>query len=386
MGHRNLSKANKVSRRPQISWHWAVLNYRKSAIFFLVAALPIAACILPVTLPAFGLEKKNSSSEIYRNYVGQVRDLQATPEVLAQSMQLKVQAFGYGQILIDGLGNNTLSGKGMPSRLDFELRQLGDVARNVTSLISVYDESKERAGALVFRDLLSTGNGIFNLTMYDQKTNSSIIGDQDPVFLRLSAAGGSTHVISSSRPIRGEGDYRVDIEIYKAGIAGDMNKAIVQTHLPTTLTYYWDGKGTLSKTPFNPPRNDGQWVSEFDVAVVIGCIVSLTILATKMNASWKSFPSIFHSRPNEKNQDDVAISQEEEPCQYKQVKIPQIGIGINNPNKTFTELYNELSELGLKADALKKTDLSESELEDLCYAMKQLRMTYPTIEEQDRRV
>jgi hypothetical protein len=384
LGQSDLSKADKTSKQWQRSRIHVIPDYRNS-ISLLVVVLMIAACILPASLPAFGLEEKNSDNAIYLKYVDQVKDLQGS-EVLPQSIQLKVEAFGDGQTLVDGLGNNTLSGNVIPSRLNFELRQSEEIARNVTLLVSVYDESKERAGSLVFRDLLSTGYGIFNLIMYDQKTNSSsIIDHQDPIFFRLLASDGSTHTVSSSRRIGAEGDYRVEIEIYRAEITGNVTKAIIQTHLPITITYYWDGKGILSKTPFNPARNEGQWTSEFDVIVIMGCIVSLTILATKTHTNWKSLPSIFHRHPKEQEQDEAAIVKEEEGfCQYKQVEIPQIGIGINQPNKTFTELYNELSELGLNTNALRQTDLSECELEDLCYAMKQLRMTYQEIEEKDR--
>jgi hypothetical protein len=383
MGHNDLAKTDIPGRSQGSCLHEAFRN-RKDGLFFSFTILVIATCILHVGIPAFGLEEMKSSDGVYLKELDHVGDLQTTPEVLAQRMQLKVQAFGEGQTFIDGIDNNTLLSKVVPSRLDFELRELSDnqIARNITCLISVYDEGKERAGMLVFRDLLSTGYGVFNLIMYDQKTNSSSVIDyQDPIFFRVWADNGSTHVIPNSSPVKIGGNYRVEIEIYKAEVEGDATKSVVQEHLPITITYYWDGKGTLSRMPLNPVTNNVHLPTGLDMIVVIGCIAGLTILATRTHINWKSIPSIFYPRLKEEGREvsDKALEQR----QYRQVEIPQIGIGTDRPAKTFTELYKELSELGLNTEVLKRTDLSECELEDLCYAMRQLQMAYETVKEKD---
>lgn len=385
LGQTDLSNTNEMPKRPQSLQHKTAFDQRNNNIFCLIALVVIATCVSPIYIPAFGLEEKNSDNKVYPKHIDQIHDLQATPEVLAQSMQVQVQAFGNGQTIVDGVGNNALSGKVIPSSLNFELRQAEIISRNVTSLISVYDESKERAGALVFRDLLSTEYGIFNLIMYDQKTNSSdVVGNQDPIFFKLEAGDGSTHVVSSSRPIKAEGDYRVEIEIYKAEIPNNATKSSISSHLPTIITYYWDGKGTLSKTPFTTIRSDEQWLSNADIILVTGCIISLSVLATSTHVSWRSLRPFLHLRRKEQSQHEVADMEEgEESCQYRQIEIPQIGIRKNFSAKTFTELYMELEKLGLNTEVLKKTDLSESELEDLCYAMKQLQMAYETAKEKD---
>jgi hypothetical protein len=385
VGHSDLAKSDKILERSQGSCLQKAFSHRKDGLFFSFTILVIATCILAIGLPVFGLEERKSSDEAYLKGLDQVRGRQATLEVLAQPLQLKVQAFGEGQTFINGIGNNTLLSKVVPSRLDFELRELGDnqIARNVTSLISVYDEGKERVGMLVFRDLLSTRYGVFNLIMYDQKTNSSsVIDDQDPIFFRLWADNGSTHVVSNSSPVKIGGNYRVEVEIYKAEIEGNMTKSAVQEHLPITITYYWDGKGALSKMPLTPVASDVQLPTGLDMVVVIGCIAGLTVLAASTHINWKSLPSIFHPRPKER-QEVADAEKARERLQYRRVEIPQIGIGADRPTKTFTELYKELAELGLNTEVLKRTDLSECELEDLCYAMRQLQMAYETVQERE---